>query len=84
VEIQGRSVNRQYRRRTSVHDLRLWEKVAWLDRYFSTFRFRSLGIVYLKRESLTRYGSTFGLGIKVSHDGPITVYEDGIPVRNIA
>jgi hypothetical protein len=36
------------------------------------------------RAAATRYGSTFGLGIKVSHDGPITVYEDGIPVRNIA
>jgi hypothetical protein len=36
------------------------------------------------RAAATRYGSTFGLGIKVSNDGPITVYEDGAPVRNIA
>ncbi|MBN2037907.1 MAG: diadenylate cyclase [Chitinispirillaceae bacterium] len=36
------------------------------------------------RAAATRYGSTFGLGIKVSHDGPITVYENGAPVRHIA
>jgi hypothetical protein len=36
------------------------------------------------RAAATRYGSTFGLGIKVSHDGPITVYEHGVPVRHIA
>jgi hypothetical protein len=36
------------------------------------------------RSAATRYGSTFGLGIKVSADGPITVYEKGIPLRNIA
>jgi hypothetical protein len=36
------------------------------------------------RSAATRYGSTFGLGIKVSADGPITVYEKGVPQRNIA
>jgi hypothetical protein len=36
------------------------------------------------RSAATRYGSTFGLGIKVSADGPMTVYEKGVPQRNIA
>jgi hypothetical protein len=36
------------------------------------------------RSAATRYGSTLGLGIKVSADGPMTVYEKGIPQRNIA
>jgi hypothetical protein len=36
------------------------------------------------RSAATRYGSTLGLGIMVSADGPMTVYEKGVPQRNIA
>src|SRR5581483_5124398 len=36
------------------------------------------------RSAAAAYGSTFGLAIKISHDGPITVFENGKLVREAA
>jgi len=36
------------------------------------------------RTAASSFASTFGLAVKVSHDGPITVFEDGVVIRQTA